>query len=125
MRLLKSYFFWSHERGSFHFDVMVTLILVFVFVSPRFINFQDRPVSVVPLHASEVLVKETGTAGEGARFVYDVRAEDVKGAKGDAEIRAALLRVIEPISGDVTLTGYTPLLDAKGHVQAYEATAVR
>ena len=35
MKLLKSYFWWTYERGSVHFDVMVTLILLFLFVSPQ------------------------------------------------------------------------------------------
>ena len=42
-RILKSYLFWTYPRGSFHYDVMVTLILVFLFVSPRLINYRDRP----------------------------------------------------------------------------------
>ncbi len=64
-KLLTSYFFWTYERGSFHFDVMVTLILIFLFVSPHYIDFKDRPVETVALHGSEVLVKEAGR--EGAR----------------------------------------------------------
>ncbi len=52
----------DYERGSFHYDVMVTLILLFLFVAPRFIDFKDRPVETVALHASEVLVKEAGDA---------------------------------------------------------------
>ena len=60
MNILRRYFFWTYERGSFHYDVMVTLILLFLFVSPRFIDFKDKPVVAVPLHASEVLIKEQG-----------------------------------------------------------------
>jgi hypothetical protein len=55
-RILRSYFFWTYERGSFHYDVMVTLILIFLFVSPRFIDFGDKPVESVELKVSEVLV---------------------------------------------------------------------
>lgn len=55
-KLLRSYFFWTYERGSFHFDVLVTLILLFLFVSPHFIDFKDRPVETVALNSSEVLV---------------------------------------------------------------------
>ena len=32
MKVLRSYFFWTYERGSFHYDVMVTLILLFLFL---------------------------------------------------------------------------------------------
>ena len=60
IRLLRNYIFWSYERGSLHYDVMVTAIMVFVFVAPQFIDFKDTPVKTVPLHSSEVLVKSAG-----------------------------------------------------------------
>ena len=122
MNILKRYIFWTYERGSFHYDVMVTLILLFLFVSPQFIDFKDKPVAVVPLHSSEVLIREQGSNSDGARFVYEIRAEDLHGASTDAEKREAILRVVEPIAGDVTLGPYTPVLDAKGHIVAYDAT---
>ena len=124
-RLLRSYFFWSYERGSFHYDVMVTAILLFVFVSPHFIDFKDKPVKTVPLRASEVLVKEAGSSGNEARFIYEIRVEDLDGASTDAEIKTALLRVIEPIAGDVTLAQYKAVPDTKGKIVAYDATVLR
>jgi len=42
-RILRDYFFWTYERGSFHYDVMVTLILAFIFLTPRIWNYGDRP----------------------------------------------------------------------------------
>ena len=39
---------------------MVTLILLFIFVAPRFIDFKDKPVETVALQSSEVLVKTSG-----------------------------------------------------------------
>jgi hypothetical protein len=124
-RLIRSYFFWSYERGSFHYDVMVTAILLFVFVSPHFIDFKDKPVTTVPLHGSEVLVKEASGNSNEARFVYEVRAEDLDGASTDVEIRRALLSVIEPISGEVKLEQYKPVPDTKGKIVAYDATVLR
>jgi hypothetical protein len=127
-KLLRSYFFWTYERGSFHYDVMVTLILVFLFVSPRVIDYNDRPVETVALHASEVLVKEAGSSGGNARFIFQIRADEVGGPQAgqtDEERRAAILRVVEPISGEVTLERYEPVLDARGTVVAYNAWVVR
>src|SRR5580698_8728627 len=96
-RILKSYLFWTYERGSFHYDVMVTLILVFLFVSPRFIDYGDKPVQTVPLRASEVLVKEAGSSGMKHQFIYEIRATDSNGYpnpdQSDADRRAAILRV--------------------------------
>ncbi len=124
-KLLRSYLFWTYERGSFHYDVMVTLILVFLFLSPRLIDFKDRPVETVALHASEVLVKESGSADGVSRFVYQVRADDMGKAKTEDEKRTAMLRVIEPISGEVTLERYDEVKDAAGKVIAYNAWVVR
>ncbi len=124
-RLLRSYVFWTYERGSFHYDVMVTLILLFLFLAPRLIDFKDRPVETVALHASEVLVKEAGNLDGTARFVYQVRADDMGKAKTDDEKRAAMLRLIEPISGEVTLERYDEVKDAGGKVIAYNAWVTR
>jgi hypothetical protein len=126
-KVLRSYVFWTYERGSIHYDVMVTLILIFMFVSPWIINFNDRPVETVALHASEVLVKEAGTVGENSRFIFQIRADDLGKAAGgsDAELKAAILRAVEPISGEVTLEQYKPVRDAQGRIVAYDAWVVR
>lgn len=124
-KLLKSYFFWTYERGSIHYDVMVSLILVFMFLSPRLLDFKDKPVETVALHASEVLVKEAGTSGGSSRFMYQVRADDMQGASTDEERRAAILRVVEPISGEVTLERYEAVRDAQGRIVAYNAWVLR
>ncbi len=51
-KLLKNYFYWTYPRGNVHYDVMVTLILLFIFVTPHFWDFGDKP-SRVPVHASD------------------------------------------------------------------------
>ena len=124
-KLLKSYIFWTYDRGSFHYDVMVTLILIFMFASPHILDFKDRPVETVALHASEVLVREAGSEGTSSRFVYQIRSEDMGSATSDQEIRAAILRVVEPISGEVTVERYEPILNAQGKVIAYNAWVLR
>ncbi|MDE3103610.1 MAG: hypothetical protein KGK08_00405 [Acidobacteriota bacterium] len=124
-QLIKSYFFWTYERGSLHYDVMVTLILLFLFLAPQLIDFKDRPVETVALHSSEVLVKEAGTSGQSSRFMFQIREDEMNSAHTDAEIRAAILRVVEPISGEVSVERYEPVLDAQGHVVAYDAWILR
>jgi hypothetical protein len=124
-KMIRNYIFWSYERGSFHYDIMVTAILLFMFFSPRFIDYHDKPVETVALHASEVLIKEAGTVGDSSRFMYQIRADDMGGAATDAERRAAILRVIEPISGEVSLERYEPVRDAQNKVVAYNAWVLR
>ena len=133
LKLLRSYLFWTYERGSFHYDVMVTLILLFLFLSPRVINYNDKPVETVALKASEVLVKEAGRSGSNSRFLFEIRAgqDGAKPPDGptpsqtDDERRAAILRVVEPISGAVTIERYEPILDSRGKVVAYNAWVLR
>ena len=121
--LLHRYFFWTEERGSLHYDVMVTAILLFMFVSPHFIDFKDRPKAAV--HASEVLVKEDGISAGRARFIYQIRSDDMGHVTNDDERRAAILQLVEPISGEVTLVNYDEVKDASGRVIAYNATVLR
>ena len=58
-RTIRGFILWSHERGTIQYDVMVTLILLFVFFSPRLIDFNDRPVARNP-HATGVVVYGNG-----------------------------------------------------------------
>ena len=124
-KMIRSYIFWAYERGSFHYDVMVTVILLFMFLSPHFIDYNDKPVETVALHSAEVLVKEAGTSGASSRFMYQIRADDLGGAQTEDERRAAILRVIEPISGEVSLQKYEPVYDAQHKVIAYNAWVLR
>lgn len=107
-RTLRNYIFWSYERGSIHYDIMVTLILLFIFVTPLFINFKDKPVEHSP-HPTAVLVIPDGQGG----LVYQVSADAVSG-KSDAVIRHQLLRIIEPIAGEASISKYEKGRDAAG-----------
>jgi hypothetical protein len=52
MKGISRFLFWDYPRASWQFDVMVGLILIFIFVMPREI-FKDQPspaVNVVMLH---------------------------------------------------------------------------
>jgi hypothetical protein len=116
---IRGFILWSHERGTVQYDVMVTLILLFVFLSPRLINFNDRPVERNP-HATGVVVYPDGNGG----LVYQVDARAVQPGD-DSAVRAQLLRVIEPISGEISISRYEPVTDKKGKVLSYKVWAAR
>jgi hypothetical protein len=113
-RTIRGYILWSYERGSLHYDVMVTLILLFVFVSPHYINFKDKPVERSP-HPTGVLV----IPEPGGGFIYQIEASAVKAAPG-ADVGQQLEQIIEPISGAVTITRYEAVKGPSGHVQSYK-----
>ncbi|MFZ3266471.1 MAG: hypothetical protein WA172_20885 [Terriglobales bacterium] len=113
-RTIRGYILWSYERGSLHYDIMVTLILLFVFISPYVINFKDKPVERNP-RATGVLVIPDQQGG----FIYQIPATAVNSDAG-ADIRKQLERIIEPIAGAVSITRYEPVNDATGHPKSYK-----
>lgn len=119
LRILKSYFFWTYPRGSFHYDVMVTLILAIIFLSPRVINFHDHPVDR-DLYPAEVVVRPDGANG----LIYQLSADRVKASSGQEQM-AVLKGAIEAISGDVAIDRYEVIKDASGHTTAYKVWAHR
>lgn len=98
---------------------MVTLILIFVFLSPRFISFRDRPVDRNP-PATAVVVYPDGAGG--LIYQVDVRAIHF----GDASsMRQQFLRIIEPVSGEISISRYEPIKDKNGKITAYKVWVER
>jgi len=116
-RTIRGYILWSYERGTIQYDIMVTVILLFVFLSPYWINFKDKPVERNP-HPTGVAVVPDAAGG----FVYQIEGSAITG-KEDAVIRAELLRIIEPISGEVTITRYETMRDRAGRILGYKVWA--
>jgi len=116
---IRSYVLWQHERGTLHYDIMVTLILIFVFFSPRVINFNDKPL-LPPAHPSDVVV----TADTNGGLIYQISASAVTPGD-DSAVRDQLLRIIQPISGAVSIVSYEAVSDGKGRVRSYKVTAKR
>ncbi|HXX01804.1 MAG TPA: hypothetical protein VEJ00_11345 [Candidatus Acidoferrales bacterium] len=118
-RTIRGYILWQYERGTLHYDIMVTLILTFVLFSPKVINFNDKPIARNP-HPTDVIVS---TDAEG-HLVYQVSASAISPGD-DRAIRDQLLRIIEPISGAVSIVSYETVADGKGKVQSYKVQVKR
>ena len=110
---LRGYFWWTYPRGTVHYDVMVTLILAFIFITPMGVNFRDKPTERPPKQ-TEVIVEQWGDG-----FLYKVDAASVKNGD-EATVRDSLLRVIEPIAGSVTIDKIDPMRDSNNNVIAYK-----
>jgi hypothetical protein len=110
---IRGYIWWTHPRGSLHYDVMVSIILLFIFLTPHWVNFSDKPTERTP-HRSGVLVFP-----DGDKFVYQIEAAAVNGGD-EATRREDLLHIIEPISGEVEVDRYEAVRDNTGHTSAYK-----
>ncbi len=119
-RVLRNYVFWTYQRGSMHYDVMVTLILLFIFLSPRVINYHDKPVERM-LPPSQVVVKNDGHN----ELMYQIDAATLA-AFHDNDVKLELRSVIVPISGYVTIDRYEPVMAPDGKkIVAYRVWAHR
>ena len=113
-QILRSYFYWEYPRGCVHYDIMVTLILLFIFVTPQFWDFGAKPTPISGL-AHPIQVSGYGTRG----LVVTVEASDVSIPAGSSNraVKEALRKAIEPVAGDaVSVERWQTVTDAQGNV---------
>jgi hypothetical protein len=112
-RILKSYFFWTYPRGCFHYDVMVTLILLFIFVTPHLWDYGDKASSV-----TKAIQPMQVEANGGHGLIITVQASDANVPAGapDKVVKKALRKAIEPVIGDaVFIEHWETVTDGQGH----------
>jgi hypothetical protein len=117
LRILRSYFFWTYERGSFHYDIMVTLILAFIFLTPRVWNYGDRP-QEEKLAPGSVLVKTTAPGD----FVYEIPAAQIR---PEGPLDAQIQQNVESVSGPVVVDRYEAVKEPHGKITVYRVWAHR
>ncbi len=101
--------FWSYGRGSWQYDLIVALILAFVFLSPRSL-FNDRP--------SAALVHEVEGLGEDVRvFWIEPSALDTPSPTSSDR---RLQELLQERSGKVLRILRTePTTDQAGNIRGY------
>jgi hypothetical protein len=112
-RTIKGYLFWTYERGSFHYDVMVTLILLFIFLAPRRIDFKDQPKDS---SGHGIVVTANGPQG----LIYQVDASEVD-AQDEGMVRVNFQRVLRSLGGPASIERIEAVRDKTGHIVAYRA----
>jgi hypothetical protein len=118
-RTIRGYVMWQYERGTLHYDIMVTLILIFLFFSPYWIHFNDKPVAQIP-HPMEIVV----TPDTQGRLLYQIEAGAISPGD-DHSVREQLQHKIESVSGAVVIEKYDTVTDRKGRVQSYKVLVQR
>ena len=101
--------FWEFRRGSWQYDIIVALILAFIFLTPPAM-FNDRP--------SQPVVHEVEHAATDARvFWIDPGALDRANPEGASE---RLQYLLTSHSGEsLRIVSTEPATDDAGNIQAY------
>lgn len=67
--------FWTYQRGSWQYDIICAVILVFIFLTPAS-WFHDRPtLGLTHLRRTQGII-ETGHAKDGWHYIVDARLVD-------------------------------------------------
>jgi hypothetical protein len=114
--MLKRFILWDFPRGSRPYDVMVGLILAFIFLTPRD-WFRDQP--RVP-RASHVAVLPS----ENGSNVYVVDTELLAGIPEEQRpAKAGQIVQTMPGARKVEITRVEPIYDSEGEIKAFMAFA--
>ena len=122
-RTIRGYILWTYERGSLHYDILVTLILLFIFLAPLRFDFKDKPQERAT-HPTGVLVTQDG---QSVVYQVDAAARDPHGQLivSESDPEAGLHRVIEEIAGEAEIARFERVKDRSGKVVAYKAWVKR
>lgn len=114
--MLKRFILWEYPRASWQYDVIVGLILAFIFLTPRD-WFRDQP-RIPNASSIAMLPAENGSA------VFFVDRELLAGIPENqrvAELTQALQR--RTSNRRLKVTRVEPILDSEGELKGYMAFA--
>jgi len=112
--MLKRFILWDYPRASWQYDLMVGIILAFIFLTPRD-WFRDQP--RIPKVSSIATASENG----GSQLFVD---SQVLAGVPEGERVARLTRFLEtqPGAKHIKITRVEPILDSEGGLQGYLAS---
>ena len=112
--MLKRFILWDFPRGSWQYDVMVTIILAFIFATPR-AWFRDQP-RIPGASSIVVMPKEKGGS------VFFVNPDFLAGV-AEAQRLPKLTQVLQVRMSDrhLQVTRVEPVLDSEGGLEGYMA----
>ena len=114
--MLKRFILWYFPRASWQYDVMVGIILAFVFLTPR-AWFHDQP-RIPTVSSIALLPSEKGNS------VFFVNSELLAGVSD--QVRAAkLTEILQARTGNhrLVVIRVEPVLDSEGELEGYMAFA--
>ena len=114
--MLKRFILWDFARGSWQYDVMVGLILAFIFLTPRHFFF-DQP--RIPKPSDVVMVHS-----ESGRAEFWIRAQTLERIpENQRTVRLTQLLQSRTSNRNLAITRVEPIVDSEGELQGYMAFA--
>jgi hypothetical protein len=114
--MLKRFILWDYQRGSWQYDVMVGIILLFIFATPRD-WFRDQP-KIPNASSIAMLPSDNGSS------VFFVDSQFLAGIAENQRV-AKLTEVLQARMSNrrLKVIRVEPILDSEGDLQGYMAFA--
>jgi hypothetical protein len=110
--------FWSYERGSWQYDVIVAIILAFIFLTPRSWFQRDPNLGMVDLRHVQGVVE---IAHEKDRHTYVVDARLVQSRSSVQPAQAVHEILQERLGRPSRVISVEPVRDQEGVILSYRA----
>lgn len=115
---LRKIVFWSYERGTLQYDLLCALILVFIFLTPRYF-FQDWPVINNP-HQFAFGEQIVNTYDHLGNPVLNVSTQLVPANQDASAVRnAALTQLQKTLNRPISIADIKPILGENGETIGY------
>jgi hypothetical protein len=113
--------FWSYERGSWQYDVIVLAILAFIFLTPRS-WFQDRPtLQLTDLRHNQGFV-EVAHGKDTASYLVDARLVEAQAPQKPEDAIREILR--QRVEKPLTLKSVDTIRDRNNVLLGYTVVVV-
>ena len=114
--MLKRFIFWDYKRATWQYDVMVGIILAFIFLTPRD-WFRDQP-RIPKASSIAMLPSENGSS------VFFVDSELLAGVPENQRVdRLTQVLRVRTSNRQLTVTRVEPILGSESELQGYMAFA--
>lgn len=113
---LRGFIFWSYERGTWQYDLIVAAILAFIFLTPH-AWFQRVPnLGMVDLRHVQGVV-EVGRDNTTQTYMVDARLVQSRAAESTEEAVRQILQ--ERLRKEYRVVGISPVRDPNGVILSY------
>ena len=107
---LQRFILWDFPRASWQYDIIVVLILAFIFVTPRLVNFRDQP-----RQQQVVMLPST----QGASLFW--MEPDLLNGVPESQRLARASELVRRYHNQAPLIRLEPISDPEGEVRGYVA----
>jgi hypothetical protein len=118
LSVLRNTILWAYERGTFQYDILCALILLFIFATPRSV-FQDWPVINSP-HQFKFGEQIVDTYDDHGNPVLNISTQLVPAVQDAMSLKNVVKSQLEKtLNRPISIADIKPIVDGNGETVGY------